>query len=198
MDTSLLEARGGQASGHDQELARRRRRRRSRLRVVLEVVAVLVAAYVALTVAFFVKPTLGTLAHPQAVVVLDGYGNRDARGLAIARADHVRTVAVSWPPYASCPAPQAGLRILCFVPHPATTQGEARAVARLARIHRWRTLLVVVGTTQVVRARIRLERCYSGHFAFNGVDPIGFFGWLDEIAYDQAAMVKALVWQRGC
>jgi hypothetical protein len=176
----------------------RRRRRRARRRVVLAVAGVLLAAYVAVTIAFFVEPTLGVVAHPQVVVVLDGYGSRIPRGLAIARADHVRTVAVSWPPYGTCPAPQSGLRITCFVPNPVSTQGEARAVARLARAHHWTRLIVVVGTTQVVRARERLDRCYSGHYEFNGVDPAGFFSWIYEIAYNQAALMKALVWQRSC
>jgi hypothetical protein len=192
MDTSLRDAPARHAS------ARRPEHRRRWLRVVLAIVGVLLVAYGAVTIAFFVEPPLGAVPHAQAVVVLDGYGNRDARGLAIARVDHIRTVAVSWPPYSSCPAPRPGLRILCFVPHPVSTQGEARAVARLARQHGWTRLIVVVGTTQVVRARVRLERCYAGRLALSGVDPAGFFSWLYEIAYDQAALLKALVWQRGC
>jgi hypothetical protein len=177
---------------------RTRRRRRRRHRVLLGAAAVLVLAYLGVTVAFFVKPTLGAAAHPQAVVVLDGYGNRDAQGFALARLAHVRTVAVSWPPYASCPAPRSGLRILCFVPHPANTQGEACAVARLARRHRWRSLMVVAGTTQVVRARVYLASAYSGHLAFSGVDPSGVIGWLYQIAYGQGGLVKALFSHRGC
>ena len=121
MDTSLRH-RERQATAHRR--GHPCRRRHPRWRAVFVVVAVLLAAYVAITVAVFVEPTLGLVTHPQAVVVLDGYGNRDARGLAIARADHVRTVAVSWPPYESCPAPQSGLRILCFVPNPVSTQGK--------------------------------------------------------------------------
>ncbi len=196
MDTSPRDSRGRQATARQQRHLRRNRR--PSVYVACAVVAVLLAAYVALSISFFVEPTLGAVTHPQAVVVLHGYGNRDARGLAIARADHVRTVAVSWPPYASCPKPQSGLRILCFVPNPVSTQGEARAIARLARVHAWKRLIVVAGTTQVVRSRLRLERCSSDRVAFSAVDPNGFFSWLYEIAYDQAALVKALVWQRGC
>jgi hypothetical protein len=166
--------------------------------VVIATVAVLVAGYAAVTAVFFVEPTLGSVARAQAVVVLGGYGNRDARGFAIARADHVRTVAVSWPPRSWCPPQQPGLKVLCFVPKPASTQGEARAVARLARAHHWKRMIVVAGTTQVARARLRLGRCYSGQVAFSGVDPPGLFSWLYEIAYEQAAFVKALVWQYGC
>ena len=36
-----------------------------------------------------------------------------------------------------------------------------------------------------------------GRVGFSVVDPTGFSSWLYEIVYDQAAPVKALVWQRG-
>jgi hypothetical protein len=166
--------------------------------VLLAVVAVVVAAYAAVSVAFFVRPTLGSVAHPQAVVILQGYGTRDSRGLALARADHIGTVAVSWPPYTKCPASSPGLRVLCFRPRPVSTQGEAAAVGRLALAHGWDRLLVVAGTTQVVRAGVRLGRCTSARLEFSPVDPNGIGSWLYEIAYDQAALVKALVWQRSC
>jgi hypothetical protein len=173
-------------------------RRPRRLHVLIAVGAGLVAAYFGITLAYFVESTLGVVPRPQVVVVLDGYGNRDARGIAIALADHVPTLAVSWPPYASCPPPRSDLLILCFVPNPVSTQGEARAVARLARLHHWNRLVVVAGTTQIVRARLYLERCYSGRIAFNGVDPTGFFDWMYEIGYSQIALARALVWQSGC
>ncbi|MGH9028294.1 MAG: YdcF family protein [Acidimicrobiales bacterium] len=160
--------------------------------------AVLLAAYAGVSVAFFVEPTLGAVAHPQAVVVLRGYGGRVTRAFAIARAQYTQTVAVSFPPCTSCPAPQPGLRIRCFVPRPPTTQGEARAVARLARIHQWNRLVVVAGTTQVVRARVYLEHYYAGRVAFSGVDPVGFSSWLYQIAYGQIGFLKALVCPGGC
>jgi hypothetical protein len=166
--------------------------------VTLAVVTTLVGVYSTVTVAYFVQPTLGRVAHPQAVVVLDGYGNRDSRAFAVAQADHVRTVAVSWPPYASCPAPRPHVRVLCFVPHPASTRGEAHAVARLARAHGWTRLLIVAGTTQVARARLYLERCYSGRLAFSGVDPEGLRSWMYQIAYGQGGLAKAIVSGGGC
>lgn len=165
---------------------------------MLGVLAGLVAAYLAVTVAFFVKPPLGSVIHPQAVVMLDGYGNRDARGFSVARAVHVYTVVVSWPPYATCPSPPADLRVLCFVPKPASTRGEARSVGQLARAHHWKSLLVVAGTTQVVRARLYLDHYFSGRLAFSGVDPTGITGWLYQIAYGQGGFVKALFCRAGC
>ena len=175
-----------------------RPRWRRRLRIALLVLGVLLVALVIETVVFFIDPSTGHVDRPQAVVVLDGYGNRIARGELLARQQHVVDLVVSDPPYAVCPPATSRMKVYCFHPHPVSTQGEARAVAALARKHHWTRLLVVAGTTQVVRARLRLERCYSGQMAFSGVDPSGFLSWVYEISYDEVSMVKALVWQTGC
>lgn len=176
------------------------------------VVIALLSTYVAVTALFFVRPATGTVRHPQAVVVLDGSGDRRGRGVALAEAGHVGTLVISDPERNPCPhdAPGVphdlnglpndvrGVRVLCFDPNPVSTQGEARAIAALARRYDWQRLLVVTGTAQVTRARVRLERCYHGQMAFSGIDPSGLGGWIHDIAYEQAAIVKAEVWQRGC
>ncbi|HEY5244786.1 MAG TPA: hypothetical protein VIJ60_03895 [Acidimicrobiales bacterium] len=176
----------------------RRPRRRRRRTILLGVVAVLVVAYVVVTVVFFVSPDFGTVSRPQAVVVLGGYGDRFAHGLAVARADHVDTVELSTGnTEAACPK-VTGIDLHCFAPHPASTQGEARAIAAMAEQHHWDRLLVVAGTTQVTRARLRIGRCYGGQMAFTGVDPAGPFQWIRDVVYDQVAMAKAVLWQWGC
>lgn len=174
------------------------RRRRRYIRILLAAVGVLFLGFVAETLAFFVYPATGQVRQPQAVVMLDGYGNRLARAEMLARHDHVANLAVSDPPYGTCPAATAQLHVYCFHPTPVSTLGEARAVASLARQHHWTRLLVVAGTTQIERARLRLERCVTVQMAFSGVDPGGFFQWLGQIAYGEAAMVKALIWQTSC
>ena len=172
-----------------------RSRRRRWWPVVVSLLVALLVAYAVVTVLVFVRPDLGSVRQPQAVVVLGGYGDRADQGIAVARADHIRTVALSTTPL--CPK-VARLHIDCFWPVPLSTQGEARFIATAARLHHWDRIVVVAGTTQVSRARLRIDRCYQGQVAFVGVDPDGFFGWIHDIAYDQAAMVKAVVWQRGC
>jgi len=166
-------------------------------RVVLILLAVLVAAYLAITAIFFVAPPAGSVRHPQAVVVLGGYGNRVAAGVRLAQERHVGTVVLSTTAR-DCAPRIAGITLICFVPRPLTTQGEGRAIRRLARAHHWDRLLVVAGTTQITRAKLRIDRCYTGAVAFAGVDPSGVLGWVHYIAYDEAAMVKALVLQPGC
>jgi len=171
-------------------------RRRTRA-VMAGVLAAIVAAYVVVTAVFFVAPQTGAVRHPQAVVVLGGYGNRVGAGVRLAHQRHVGTVVLSTTAH-RCATHIGGMALICFLPRPLTTQGEGRAIRRLARAHRWDRLLVVAGTTQITRAMLRIDRCYHGQAAFAGVDPTGVLGWIHYIAYDQAAMVKAVVLQPGC
>ena len=193
-------AAAGSGAGRRQGPRRARRRRRS---VLLTAIAVVIVVVGSATVRFFVYPPLGAVARPQAVVVLDGYdpGPRLQRGLALARQDRVHQLVVSIPPgprTPSCPPPTPTLQVTCFVPKPQSTQGEARAIAAFARVYGWHRLVVVSGTTQVTRASVRIGRCYHGQAAFSGVDPSGPAAWVYDVLYDEAAMVKAFVWQWGC
>ena len=166
--------------------------------IVLAAVAVLIVAYGVVTAVVFVHPVLGSVADPQAVFVLGGYGHRADRAVEVARDRHVRTVELSiGNTEADCPR-AAGVTIRCYAPDPASTQGEARSVERITRQHHWTRILVVAGTTQVSRARLRIGRCYTGQVAFADVDPTGFVQWVRDTVYDEAAMVKALLWQWGC
>jgi hypothetical protein len=54
------------------------------------------------------------------------------------------------------------IRLICFNPSPATTQGEAEFVRRLARQHRWESLALVAVAAQATRARLRVSRCFPG------------------------------------
>ena len=90
-----------------------------------------------------------------------------------------------------------GSRVICFDPNPATTKGEAEFVGRLAKKYRWRSLVLVAVTPQDTRARLRLERCFAGPVYAVTVSP-ALTAWPYEIAYEWAATVKALVFQRGC
>jgi|GEM_PF-1379638 len=174
-----------------------RRRRRWR-KIVLIVAAALLLAYSLITVFVFVEPDLGSVSHPQAVFILGGYGDRGDRGVEAAQAAHVRNIEVSvGSPQQVCP-PIHGFTVGCFAPVPLSTQGEARAIERITRQHHWTRILVVAGTTQVSRARLRISRCYSGQVAFAPVDPVGPFKWVRNTIYDQLGMIKAIVWQWGC
>jgi uncharacterized SAM-binding protein YcdF (DUF218 family) len=53
-------------------------------------------------------------------------------------------------------------RVICFQAVPYSTRGEARTVARLAREHGWKRIVVVTSTYHVTRARMLFRRCYHG------------------------------------
>ncbi|MBA3787838.1 MAG: YdcF family protein [Actinobacteria bacterium] len=63
---------------------------------------------------------------------------------------------------------RARARVLCPVPDPYSTRGEARLVARLAAERGWDSIVVVSSRFHLYRARLLFERCYEGRLAFVG------------------------------
>ena len=84
------------------------------------------------------------------------------------------------------------------MPHPGTTQGEARAVAKLARADKWHQIIVVSGTPQTTRARIRFDRCYHGTLLFDPASPGGLGEWIKNIVHEWGALIVQLTVQRSC
>jgi hypothetical protein len=166
----------------------------------------MISAVAALAV--FVGATLGVLVFPptdkpgraDAIFMLWGAGDRFDEALALARAGYAPVLVVSQPsPRLPCPYPGEvpGVRVVCFRPNPSTTQGEAREVAHLARRYGWTKVIFVVDRPQDVRARLRISRCYHGQAIVVAVD-VRLRAWPYLIAYQWAAMAKALVLQRTC
>ena len=178
-----------------------RRHRRARL-VAVVVLGVAVLAFVALSLRLFVFPDLNAPRHVDAIAVLGGPGTANIdRGEDLARQGDAPTIVFSLTPYYTCGTfahALPRLRVLCFRPNPSTTQGEARAITHLAAVHGWHRIIVVMPTTQATRARLRLDRCYSGQVLEVASTPPGFWSWLHGIAYEWGALLKALVLQTGC
>ena len=76
---------------------------------------------------------------------------------------------------ALCAHGSQGFRVVCFDPHPYSTRGEARGIARLARQHGWRTVDVVTSRYHVFRAGMLIERCYHGRLRMIGAS----YPWSD-------------------
>jgi hypothetical protein len=152
------------------------------------------------TARLFVWPARGMPAQVDAIVMLNSVGDPAHVALRLARQRRADVLVVSLGTAAShyaCPRRVAGVRLICFHPSPATTQGEAEFAARLAARYHWRSLAVVTITPQAWRARLRLERCFPGRvYVVTAAIPAG--AWPYELAYEWAASVKALVIQRGC
>lgn len=88
--------------------------------------------------------------------------------------------------------------VLCFTPNPVTTQGEARAIQRLAEEHHWRSINVVSNDFHITRARMIIRRCYSQDLQMLAVrQNISWRMWAFRGVYETAALVKAGI-DRSC
>lgn len=181
---------------------RRAVRRRRRRRVAAALVIVVALLCVATGPLFIWPPGQGMPARVDAIVVLGGQGNRLGKGLELARQGKAPVLVISRGlphpvPGSVCRPRGQALTVICFSPRPRTTQGEAEFVSRLAKQHHWRSLVLVVTPDQVIRARIRFERCYAGQ-VYVVTTPLPALEWPYQIAYQWAAMFKEEVLQRNC
>jgi hypothetical protein len=182
-------------------------RRRGRRRIVIGTIAAAFLAFCGLTARLFVFPVSGMPAHVDAIVMMAGPGDRFRTALTLAaqrRADVLVLSSGDRGPGGSgqafggpCAPPIPGVKEICFNPNPDTTQGEAEYAARLARQYHWHSVALVTITPQDSRARLRMERCFSGHvYVMTAPTPARY--WPYELAYEWAATVKALTINRTC
>jgi uncharacterized SAM-binding protein YcdF (DUF218 family) len=182
-------------------------RRRKRRLIVIGTIAALVLAFCGLTARLFIFPVSGMPAHVDAIVMMAGPGDRYSTALNLAYQHRAPVLVISTGndhgpdgsggPPGHCGPPVPGVRVLCFNPNPDTTQGEAEYAARLARQYHWHSIALVTITPQDSRARLRMERCFSGH-VYVMPAPIRLRLWPYELAYEWGATIKALTISRSC
>ena len=123
-------------------------------RRLLVAVLALIAAWLLMCLVLFVWSPWETdaPAHADAVIVLSGERARLPRALELIRRRIAPVLALSsveetprWVAARTLCGTRryAGARVLCFSATPFSTRGEARAVARLARVHDWTSIVVV-------------------------------------------------------
>jgi hypothetical protein len=169
-------------------------------RMVLMALAMAVIIVSVVTARLFVWPDQGMPARVSAIVMLDSPGNSVSAAVSLARQHRAPYLVISEGSYLSsygCPSPIPRVKLICFNPVPATTQGEAEFVGRLAKKYHWRSIAVVTITPQDSRARLRVERCFAGP-VYVVTRSVALASWPYEIAYEWGAMIKALVFQRSC
>jgi uncharacterized SAM-binding protein YcdF (DUF218 family) len=88
-------------------------------------------------------------------------------------------------------------RVLCFRPDPYSTRGEARAVARMAAVRGWRSVVVVTSTYHVTRARLLFDRCVDARVRVTGATYRRSLIPL-EVFLEPAKLVYALAIARSC
>ena len=194
-DRCLASPRGGR------EPTGRRESRGTRRKVAFLVAGAAVALFLSLSAVLFVWPArdrAGNL-HASAILVMGGPGARWHVALELAREHAADVMLVSVPSVQwNCPrAHLPGVAIECFRPRPFSTQGEARFAGREARLHRWKSLIVVSSVPQTTRARLRVKRCFGGAVYMVPAEP-RLVTWPYEVIYEWGALAKALFWQRGC
>ncbi len=168
---------------------------------MIVLVTFLVAGCVA-TGRLFIWPARGMPARVSAIVMLNGTGDRLSTALRIAWQHRAPYLVISRgsPVYghgSGCAPAIPHVDVICFDPSPATTRGEAEFVGRLAKKYHWQSVALVTITPQDSRARLRVERCFTGP-VYVVTASLSAWEWPYEIGYEWAALVKALVFQPGC
>lgn len=180
----------------------RRRKPRIRWRAVAITALGLVLAFAAVTARLFVWPATGMPARVNAIVMMDGPGDRLHTAVDLARQGRAPVLVISrgsafYGQGSGCAPPIPRVKVICFDPSPATTQGEAEFASRLARQYHWHSIALVTITPQDSRARLRMGRCFRGQlYVMTAPMPVQF--WPYELAYEWAATVKALTVNRSC
>jgi uncharacterized SAM-binding protein YcdF (DUF218 family) len=170
------------------------------VRVILRITLVLFVIFVAVTARLFVWPAQGVPSKVSAIVMLAGPGDRLPVALQLA-AEHrasVLVVSTGYDGYGSpCPPRLSGVQLICFEPNPADTRGEAEYIGQLAKKYHWTSVAVVTSRPQVTRARMLVERCFTGA-VYNATGPLPMREWPYQIAYGWGALAKAVFWDRAC
>ena len=167
--------------------------------IVVVIALVVVLAAIGLNLRLFVWPATDTVRSADAVVVLaGGSGERLDRALELVRDGVAPTLAVSsFGPDRLCTERQP-FAVVCFTPTPATTRGEAESIGQLARAHGWTNLVLVTSTSHITRARLLVERCYSGTLQVAAATPHpGLLPWIAAITHEWGGLAEAAV-ERSC
>lgn len=89
--------------------------------------------------------------------------------------------------------------VLCPIPDPVTTRGEARAISALAAERGWRSVVAVTSSYHIARAEMLLERCFAGHVQAVGVDrEMPWGSWLRLARHELAGHLAYRLVFRGC
>jgi uncharacterized SAM-binding protein YcdF (DUF218 family) len=90
-------------------------------------------------------------------------------------------------------------RVHCPRPDPATTRGEARVIASLAREQGWKRVIVVTSSYQLSRARLLLGRCLDSEvLAVRAQPELSALDWAERVGHEWLAWTSAMTIMRRC
>jgi uncharacterized SAM-binding protein YcdF (DUF218 family) len=145
----------------------------------------------------YVRPQIDPLRHADAIFVLGGVAHdRYPFGIALGEQGWAPIVVLSVDPWRTwyCATPHPHFDLRCFIPDPATTNGEAQELHRLAANYGWRTVIVVTFRPHISRARFILERCFDGNLVMvESPEHLSVLEWAFEYVYQTAGYARELL-----
>jgi uncharacterized SAM-binding protein YcdF (DUF218 family) len=96
-----------------------------------------------------------------------------------------------------CAAGVDDYELICELPEPYSTRGEARMVARLAKERGWDSIVLVTSRFHLWRAKRLFERCYEGEIALVG-SRVNWWYRPVAVAFEWAKLAVAETVRRGC
>jgi uncharacterized SAM-binding protein YcdF (DUF218 family) len=178
----------------------------SRRRIAAIAALVLLAALFAATARWIVWPDTDGPGEADAIVALAGAPERLPAALELMREGKAPLLLVSLGSgpgnkerYDVCGG-EHDFEVVCFVPDPDRTQGEAEEATRIAEERGLKSLLVVTSRYHAVRAGITFRRCFDGEVRVDGVRPDtpGGLPGLGNLIHEWGAYVYAFTLARSC
>lgn len=165
---------------------------------------VLVVGFSTITARWFIWPPQGMPARVDAIVVLDGIGDRLDTALNLAWERRAPVLVISytlnqplWSDGSVCAPKVTAAKVICFIANPATTRGEAESIGRIASQHHWHSIVLVATAPQDPVALVRASRCFSGKiYMINSSFPSS--RWPSQVAHYWGGVLRALFLQRSC
>lgn len=149
---------------------------------------------------YFVDPAVDHSEHADAVVVLGGAPDRLPVGQKLVAQGIAPTLVVSNSPGVEnarankeCKT-DTSPNVICFVPDPDDTRGEARAIANLVAKHGWTSIVVVTSTYHITRARVLVEQATPIKVYMVASKPKGSaFTWAWHFIHETGGLIDAIV-----
>jgi hypothetical protein len=169
------------------------------VRLVLFGVAVVAVVALVAAVRYVVFPRADPIGKADVIVVIDapGDGNKFEVTRKVIAVNPHSTVLFSNGDGGCDRLRSYAARLVCFVPNPRTTQGEARFAAAYAIAHHDQSMAVVVRRAQLSRARLRFSRCWHGKLAMVE-EPMSILSSVAQLPYQTVATIEAETIQRTC
>jgi hypothetical protein len=173
---------------------------RRRRRLLLSVSAVFVA-FLAGSLALFVYPSTDQPRHVDGILSLNGGDEtaRESEAVSLAENGVAPVLLFSRGSLANdTPCPKVPrVSVVCFVDVTDNTRGEARWAAHYAERHHWHSLLIVPGRAQATRARLLVERCFSGQVVVTPATE-SLREIPGDVFHEWGGLFAALLIYRGC